>query len=62
LAPLKADPLTYWMRPSPFLSVQAVRPVFSQFLNQEGAEAYSFPWTVLIMLNRAKTATAGAVV
>ena len=50
------------MMPSPFLSFQPTSPVFSQFLNQEGALTYSTLFTVLMKLVRAKTDTAGAVV
>ena len=61
-APVKAAPLPYCILPSPFLSAQAIRPVFSQFLIQLGAWAYSTLCTDLIMFRRAKEATAGAVV
>ena len=50
------------MMPSPFLSFQPTSPVFSQFLNHDGALTYSTLFTVLMKLVRAKTATAGAVV
>ena len=50
------------MIPSLFLSFHAIRPIFSQFMNQSGADSYSTFWTESIKLIFAKAATAGAVV
>ena len=55
-------PSLYWMRPSPFWSVNRMSPVAAQFRNQSGASAKGVLWSVWIMLTRAKAATAGAVV
>ena len=58
----RAAPEPYCMMPSLFLSCQAISPVFSQFPNHSGASAYGVLCTVSTKFNRAKDATAGAVV
>ena len=60
----------YWMRPSPFKSLNSINSVASQFLNHSGTSSYltsaNSPscsnLTVWRRLVRANTATAGAVV